>query len=740
MLIALLVVALLAVVFCVPAIRLNILTKPILAQFRRVLPAMSETERSALEAGTVGWDAELFSGKPNWAVLEKAAVPTLTAEEQAFMANQVETLCAMSDDWTQSHYEHDLPPAVWHYMKSQGFLGLIIPKSYGGLGFSAFAHSEVMTKLSTRCSATSVSVMVPNSLGPAELLLHYGTEAQKNYYLPRLAKGEDVPCFALTNPNAGSDAASIPDNGVVCWGEHQGQRVLGVRANFDKRYITLAPVASLIGLALNVRDPEQLLAGSKPGITCFMLPRNHEGLVIGRRHAPLNAVFMNGPLSGKDVFIPLDYIIGGPAQVGHGWQMLMECLAAGRGISLPSSATGMSKLSVRAVGAYSRVRQQFNMPIGRFEGIVEALARMGGNLYRMDALRRYTAGRIDAGEKPAVLSAIAKLHNTEGARRVVNDGMDILGGKGICLGDSNFLGRAYQQLPVAITVEGANILTRSLIVFGQGAIRCHPAIFKEMEAARTGDLKAFDQAFWLHQRHIVRNMVMSVIGGLFGGGSAKARVNRYSTAFAALADMTMLSLGGSLKRRESISARLGDILSHLVLITVSLKRHQDNGAPAADLPLLNWVVADSSHQIEQAFKGVLANLPNRFLATVMKAVLFPLGFNATVANDKTSQAIADILIDANPARDRLTEGMFIGNDKSEVVNQLERALDAVIAVEPINQAIKQGKKSGNTYTPSAAEQAQLDALEALVQQVIRVDDFPLDFGMQAVQEPLKKAA
>jgi acyl-CoA dehydrogenase len=459
--------------------------RPIFALYKKMLPAMSQTEREALEAGTVWWEGELFSGKPAWGKLLAYPQPKLTPAEQSFLDNECEALCAMSHDWDTTQIHHDLPPEAWAYIKDKGFLGMIIPKRYGGLEFSAYAHSAVVQKLSTRCSAAAVSVMVPNSLGPAELLLHYGTEEQKDHYLPRLAKGQEIPAFALTSPQAGSDAASIPDLGIVCKGQWQGKEVIGMRVTWDKRYITLGPICTVLGLAFRLQDPEHLLGDKEDlGITCALVPTGHPGVNIGRRHFPLNAAWQNGPNSGKDVFMPLDWIIGGPAMAGQGWRMLMECLAAGRSISLPSSNTGMAKLAVRATGAYARVRSQFKTAIGRFEGIEEPLARMGGKLYAMDAARTMTAGAIDLGEKPSVVSAIVKYHVTEGARQVVNDAMDILGGKGICLGPNNFMGRAYQQIPVAITVEGANILTRSLIIFGQGAIRCHPYVLKEMAAAK----------------------------------------------------------------------------------------------------------------------------------------------------------------------------------------------------------------------------------------------------------------
>ncbi|HET6720449.1 MAG TPA: acyl-CoA dehydrogenase, partial [Rhodocyclaceae bacterium] len=502
-------------------LRRSVLSAPLFNVYRKILPTMSETERAALEAGTVWWDGELFRGQPDWNKLMAYPVPALTAEEQLFMDREVEQACAMVNDWEISHELNDLPPALWQFIKDKGFLGMIIPKSFGGLGFSAYAHSQVVTKLSTTSSALSVTVMVPNSLGPAELLLHYGTDEQKQHYLPRLAKGIEIPAFALTSPWAGSDAAAIPDYGVVCKGMHNGQEVLGMRVSWDKRYITLAPVCTVFGLAFHLFDPERLLGGAEDiGITCALVPNDHPGVEIGRRHFPLNAQFMNGPTRGKDVFMPLEFIIGGPKMAGQGWRMLMECLAAGRSISLPSSNTGMAQIAARTVGAYARVRSQFKMAVGKFEGVEEALTRIGAYTYLMDATRKMTAGAVDLGEKPSVVSAIAKYHVTERARQVVNDGMDVVGGKGICLGPSNFLGRAYQQIPVGITVEGANILTRSLIIFGQGAIRCHPYVLAEMHAAQNKDkvagLHDFDRALWGHVGFSISNALRALGMGLTG--------------------------------------------------------------------------------------------------------------------------------------------------------------------------------------------------------------------------------
>ncbi|MFT4252758.1 MAG: acyl-CoA dehydrogenase, partial [Caulobacter sp.] len=583
-------------------VRAALLSAPAMKAFGGIMPKMSPTEQAAVEAGNVWWDAELFAGRPDWKKLLATPAPKLSAEEQRFVDIETEHLCDLSNDWESTAVWQDLPPAAWAFARDKGFLGMIIPKRYGGLGFSAYAHSQVVQKLSTRCSAAAVSVMVPNSLGPAELLLHYGTEAQKDHYLPRLARGDEIPCFALTNPYAGSDAASITDTGVVCKGTWQGRETLGFRISWRKRYITLAPIATVIGLAFRAVDPDGLLGqGPEPGITCVLIPREHPGVNIGRRHWPLNAVFQNGPITGDDVFVPMEMVIGGQPQVGHGWRMLMECLAAGRAISLPSSNVGMSKLAVGMVGAYVAIRRQFNMPIGAFEGVQEPLARMAGHLYAADGVRRLAAAALDEGEKPSVVSAIAKYHVTERARIVVNEAMDVVGGKGVCMGPGNFLARAYQQIPIAITVEGANIMTRTLIIYGQGAIRCHPFVLREMKAAMANDGKEFDKAFSGHIGFVFDNAIRSFVLGLTGSKIASAPVGgdlaqyykdieRLSAAFALASDMAMFSMGGSLKFREKISARLGDVLSNLYIATAALKRFADDGSPKEDLPLLKWAV------------------------------------------------------------------------------------------------------------------------------------------------------
>ena len=768
---------LLATALIIPSLRRKLVTEGVLSAFGKVLPPMSQTEREAIEAGTVWWDGELFSGRPDWRKLLDTPRPTLTAEERGFLDHETETLCGMITDWETTQVHRDLPPPVWQYIKDKGFLGLGIPKEYGGKGFSAYAHSRVMIKLSTHSSAVSVSVMVPNSLGPGELLAHYGTDEQKRHYLPRLAKGIEIPCFALTNPTAGSDAASIPDFGIVCWGEHAGKRVLGLRVTWDKRYITLGPIATLLGLAFRAYDPDHL-AGDKEdlGITCALIPTSHPGVEIGRRHMPLNAVFQNGPNSGKDVFIPMDWVIGGQPMLGRGWRMLMECLAAGRGISLPSSGIGMAKLVARTVGAYARVRQQFKTPIGKFEGIEEALTRIGGNLYMMEATGALTAAAVDLGEKPAVISGIAKLHLTERARQVVSDGMDITGGKGICMGPANFIGAAYMQTPVAITVEGANILTRSLIVFGQGAIRCHPYVLREMSATREPDhvkaLAAFDEAFFGHVRftfsNLARTLVLGLTGSRFAGVPADVaqetrryyrQITRFSAALATLSDVSMGVLGGALKRKEKLSARLGDVLSLLYLCSATLKRYETDGRQPADAPLMHWAMQDALCKAQAALVGVIANFPNRVIAAALGALVFPLGRPHDPPADDLGHDVAKLLLEPSATRDRLTADMYLGRPGDEGVGLLERALPATLASEPVEARIKAAVKAGRldgTLPPGAgievlvARAVAAGAIDAadgelvikardLTARVIRVDDFAQDLGWSEMRPVIAAA-
>ncbi|HEC18606.1 MAG TPA: acyl-CoA dehydrogenase [Gammaproteobacteria bacterium] len=705
-----------AVPLNLPTLRRTLVTDRVLGLFRKVMPSMSRTEREALEAGSVWWDGELFSGKPDWHKLLDTPAPKLSPEERAFIDGPVNTLCAMIDDWHITQEDRDLPAEVWTYIKDKGFFGMIIPKRYGGLEFSALAHSSVVMKIASRSITAAVTVMVPNSLGPAELLLRYGTDAQKDHYLPRLATGEEVPCFALTSPEAGSDAASMIDSGVVCKGDFNGEKdILGIRLNWEKRYITLGPVATVLGLAFKLYDPAHLLGEEEElGITCALIPTDTPGVEIGQRHFPLNQAFMNGPNCGKDVFIPLDWIIGGEQRAGQGWRMLMECLAAGRSISLPALSTGAGKLVSRATGAYARVRKQFKTPIGRFEGVEEALAEVAGLTYMMDAARILTAGAVDMGESPSVISAVVKYHLTESMRTVVNDGMDIHGGSGICMGPKNLLGRVYQSIPIAITVEGANILTRSLIIFGQGAIRCHPFVFREMRAVVENDGAEFDRAFTGHVGFVISNAARSLWLGLTGArfASAPARgaerrcyqqLTRMSAVFALVADVALLVLGGSLKRREKLSGRLADMLSHLYLASSVLKRFEDQGRPREDLPLLLWACEYSLYAMQHSLDGLLKNFPSRPAAWLLRLLSLPLGKPYAGPSDRLGHQCADLLLAPSEARERLTRGLYIPTEEGQSLAVLEQAFALQVALEPLEKKVRIAVKNGELQPATEAE-------------------------------------
>ncbi|MCR4538598.1 acyl-CoA dehydrogenase [Pseudomonas sp. 18.1.10] len=766
-----------ALLMTIKPLRRTLLTRKALALFRTIMPAMSDTERAAIESGTVWWDAELFSGKPDWQRLLQAAPASLSAEEQAFLDNEVETLCDIANDWETTQVWQDMSPEGWQYTKDAGFLGMIIPKQYGGKGFSHYAHSQVVMKLSTRCSAAAISVMVPNSLGPAELLLHYGTDAQRNYYLPRLARGEDIPCFALTSPYAGSDAGAIPDLGIVCKGTHEGEEVLGFRVTWDKRYITLGPIATVLGLAFRAEDPDGLLgpAGSL-GITCALIPTAHPGVNSGRRHWPLNAVFQNGPTTGKDVFIPLEWVIGGREQVGNGWRMLMECLAAGRAISLPSANVGLGKVAVRGTTAYAAMRKQFGLPIGKFEGVQAPLARMAGHLYACDAVRKVSVASLDAGEKPSVISAIAKYHVTERARIIVNDGMDIVAGKGICMGPNNFLARAYQQSPIAITVEGANIMTRCLIIFGQGLIRCHPYVFREMEAARNPDrrqsLEDFDRAMFGHVSFVLANTVRAAVHALTGGrlisvpaktdpalASYYRQANRLSVVLALISDVSMGVLGGALKRKESITGRLGDMLSQLYILSCVLKRFEDDGRPQADLPLVHWAAQDALLRAHEALAEVLDNYPSKAAAAVVRGLSFPLGIPLRKPSDRLLAQVADVVQTPGETRDRLLANSYIPRAEIDKLAYGELGFRLLPQVELIDARLKPAIKQGlleplpisaTAFTAwrvkaraqdliSDDEDALLARYVEYADHAIQVDDFPQDFGLLEALQQRKQA-
>ena len=751
---ALVLLALVLVLF-VPPIRRAVLTRALMPMLASTLPRMGETERIALEAGTVWWEADLFGGRPRWKRLLDFKPAALSEKERAFLAGPVETLCGMLDDWDVLQ-TGDLSPEAWEFLKKHRFFGMIIPEEYGGLGFSALAHSAVITKLSSRSVTAAVTAMVPNSLGPAELIHRYGTTEQKHHYLPKLATGEEIPCFALTEPEAGSDATAQHSFGVVCRGTFEGRETLGMRLTWNKRYITLAPVATVLGLAFKLRDPERLMGGEVDlGITCALLPARVPGVELGERHDPLGVPFQNGPTSGKDVFVPLDYIIGGPAMAGKGWRMLMDCLAAGRGISLPSLSAGAAQLSARTVSAYANVREQFGLPIGRFEGIEEPVARIAGQTYLLDAARRLTLGAIDAGEKPAVVSAIVKRYLTEGMRQVVNDAMDVQAGAAISRGPRNILAGAYASLPVGITVEGANILTRSLIIYGQGAIRCHPYVQREMAAIAARDLAAFDKAFFGHLGHTittaVRASVMAWTGARFAGspvggaaGPWFGRLARQSAAFALISDFAMVTLGGTLKRRERISGRLADALAWMYLSSATLKRFVDDGQPRRDRPFFDWAAAHAAQQVDHALLGVLANLPNRPVAWVLRAKLFPFGSGSKAPNDRVGEAAARALLSDREARDHLTADVFQAPAGEPGLGRLEAAYRKVTEASSVEKKIKDAVRArklavaeGNGLLDEALRAGVITEPErnlareaaAARNDVIQVDAFPFDsFG------------
>lgn len=737
-------------------VRRNTVSRRLLAVYRQMLPSMSETEREALEAGTVWWEGELFSGSPDWQKLYHMPATRLSREEQAFIDGPTETLCRMLDDWQITHELADMPPEVWAYIRQEKFFAMIIPKRYGGLEFSALAQSRVLSKLASRSLVAASTVGVPNSLGPAELLLHYGTEAQKDYYLPRLAAGDEIPCFALTSPRVGSDATAITDTGVVCRGEYEGKEIIGIRLNWDKRYITLAPIATVLGLAIKLYDPEHLMGErDEYGITAALVPTRLPGVTIGRRHFPLNIPFLNGPTQGKDVFVPLDAIIGGPARAGEGWKMLVQQLSVGRGITLPSNAVGTGKAAVYASGAYARIRRQFGLPVGKFHGVGEVLARMVGRTYIMTAAADVTIGAIDAGERPAVPAAILKYHNTEMGRDIANDAMDVQGGKGIMLGPANYLGRNYQGMPIAITVEGANILTRGLIIFGQGAIRCHPHVLREMEAAATGGeagLRAFDQALFGHIGYAIGNAARSLVMALTQARYVTAptrdetrryyqHISRYSASFALAADVAMLTLGGALKRKELLSARLGDVLSAIYLASMVLKHHLNQGSPEEDLPIVEWACRSLLYHAQEQLHGLLRNHPNRWVSGLLRLFVFPRGRTYSAPSDELGQQVVELIMRPGGSRERLCQGIYATPEPNNPLGLLQEALELAESVKPLERKVFNARRAGELVsqdTPSlideaerrgiltADEAARLRSFDAKVMALIAVDDFAPD--------------
>ncbi|ATG78076.1 acyl-CoA dehydrogenase FadE [Pseudoalteromonas fuliginea] len=771
-LISWLIFLIIAVPLSVTGLRQQYIIKPIFAVFKKVTPSMSDTEKSAIDAGTTWWEADLFCGNPDWKKLHQYPVPKLTIEEQAFVDGPVEVVCGMLDDWEATHELTDLPQDVWQYLKDNKFFAMIIKKEYGGLEFSAFAQSCVLQKLTSKSTLLSSIVGVPNSLGPGELLQHYGTKEQKDHYLPRLASGQEIPCFALTSPEAGSDASSIPDYGVVCKGQWNGEEVVGVSLTWNKRYITLAPVATVLGLAFKLQDPDGLIGDNKePGITCALIPTDTPGVEIGRRHFPLNVPFQNGPTRGKDIFVPLDYIIGGPDMAGQGWRMLVECLSVGRAITLPSNSAGGIKMIAVATGAYSRIRRQFRLPIGKMEGVEESLAKLAGYAYSSDAAVSMSTGAVDLGEKPSVVSAIIKYHLTEQMRDATIHAMDVLGGKGIMLGPNNYLGRGYQGAPIAITVEGANILTRNMIIYGQGAIRCHPFVLTELGACEIEDreeaLNVFDKALMGHIGFTMSNLVRTKWLALTGARFTSVPYNdetaefyriasRFSASLALMSDISMAVFGGSLKRKERISARLGDLLSYLYLVSATLKRYNDEGRKKEDFALVKWSCQDHLYHCQRALADLINNMPSAPLRAVLKVLLFPFGRPVRKPTDQLEHKLAQLLQVPSETRNRLASYVYLKNEPLNLVGRQEQTLKDILDVEPLFERVckEKGLKLPFFQLDKVAQmgleagilsQAEADKLAAVEQSrldVINVDDFdPADLlAGKAARNSVKKEA
>ena len=705
--------ALLCLVLLIAPLRQSLITKPVYRALGGAMPSMSDTEREALDAGTSWWEKELFMGAPDWDTFAKYPYPELSEEEQSFIDNEVEVLCAMLDEWQIHHEDKELSPEAWRFIKANGFLGLIIPKEYGGLEFSSYAQSRVMSKIASRSPTAAVTCMVPNSLGPGELLMHYGTDEQKQRWLPGLAKGEEVPCFGLTGPEAGSDAGAIPDTGVVCYGMHEGEQVLGLRMNFSKRWITLAPIATVVGLAFKMHDPEGLLGDPEKtdyGITCALVPASHEGVVTGPRHNPIGSPFMNGTVDGKDVFIPLDYIIGGVENAGRGWRMLMECLGVGRGISLPALSTSASEVTYLTVGAFAKVREQFKISVGKFEGVQDATSRMASNTYMLEAFRHLVTCGLNQGGTPSVMTAMAKYYATETMRMVVNDGMDVVGGRAVQMGPRNFLAIPYQAIPVSITVEGANILTRSLMIFGQGAMRCHPYLFDELQLLQSDDkegaLKQFDNLFFKHLGYTFNRGAKVFVAGYVGGSSHAPSfadgftrpyykdINRLSAGFALTADMSLGLLAGDLKRKEMLSGRLADIHSHLFICTAILQFYEYGSKSKAERLHAEVALKNSLYTIQEAFLSLFANFPNRMAASLVSFVTFPSGRIFAPVSDELKRQLGDTFMDdfeANPFRDYLKTMVYYNTEPDDVTGRMEHAYQTLLDVEPLWQKFKKAE-------------------------------------------------
>ncbi|MFP8487717.1 acyl-CoA dehydrogenase [Gracilimonas sp. Q87] len=743
----------LVVVFNVKALRRLVLSGPLMKLLDAInfLPKISETEQTAIEAGNVWVEGELFSGKPNMKRILDEDYPELTEEEQAYMDGPVEQLCEMVTDWDVM-VRKGFTDEVWEFMRKEKFFGLIVPKKYGGLEFSATAHSAIVAKLASRCGPLATTVMVPNSLGPAELLLHYGTEEQKDHYLPRLATGEEMPCFGLTEANAGSDAGSMRSEGVIFKGEDGN---LYLRMNFEKRYITLAAISTVIGLAFNLKDPDHLIGDEENrGITCALIPSDTEGVELGRRHDPLGIPFYNCPIDGKDVVIPVDSIIGGVDGAGNGWRMLMESLAVGRGISLPAQSAGGSKVATRAIGAYAAIRKQFGLNIGKFEGVEEPMARIGGYTYMLEAARRYTTGGLDRGQKPAVVTAIAKYNFTELGREIANDAMDIVGGAGISRGPRNIFASTYTALPIAITVEGANILTRTLMIFGQGAIRCHPYAYNEIDALMNMDVKKFDDNFWKHIAHVITNMfrsvLLSITRGKLAGSPVSGPASKYvkklswaSASFAFFTDLALGSYGGALKMKEKIAGRYADILSYLYLASATLKRFEAEGRREADRAYFEWAMEYSFFKIQQAFEGILREIKVPGLSWLFRivGVWGRLNTIGTYPSDKLGHKVAQAMQVRGEDRDHITRGMFLPKDNESALGRYEYTMRLNEEAWPVFKKLYKAIKAKELPKEPYLEIADLAAKKGVITEdeaelvkkteiarndAIQVDEFTLE--------------
>ncbi|ADI89970.1 acyl-CoA dehydrogenase [Acinetobacter oleivorans] len=744
----------LSIIILFAPLRFNLITKPAYKTLANSMPSISTTEQEALEAGTSWWEKELFMGAPDWSQFEKYPYPTLSEEEQSFIDNEVELLCSMLNEWEIHHHLKDLPPEVWQFIKDKGFLGLIIPKSFGGKEFSSFAQSRIMSKIASRSLTTAVSCMVPNSLGPGELLMHYGTDAQKQQYLPGLAKGEEIPCFGLTSPEAGSDAGAIPDSGVVCYGEYEGAQVLGLRMNFSKRWITLAPIATVVGLAFKLYDPEGLLGDKNKteyGITCALIPASHAGVKIGARHFP-GSPFMNGTVEGEDVFIPIDWIIGGQENAGKGWRMLMECLGVGRGISLPALATAAGEMSYLTVGAFAKIRQQFNISVGKFEGVQEATSEIASDAYMLEAFRYLVTCGLNQGGTPAVMTAMAKYYATETMRKVVNHGMDIAGGRAIQLGPRNFLALTYQAIPIAITVEGANILTRSLMIFGQGSMRCHPYLFEELQLLQSEDkanaVQKFDDLLFKHLAYTFNRGAKSFAYGWTGGSNDAPQsvdqftasyyktINRFSANFALVSDMSLGLLAGDLKRKEMLSGRLADIHAHLFISTAILKFYEAGQKTEAEQLHAKLALQKAFLNIQEAFWGLFENFPAKLPATFVKWICFPLGRVISKPDDELKQQVAELMMQEHPFREQLKHHVFYSTKADDVTGRLEHTFQILRTLEPLwdkfKKAESKGKFTGLTFEENIAQAikegfiTESEAQQLLQYNAIRFDSMLTD--------------